>query len=286
METQLLETKDLIAAQVLAMMELLTTYGLSVIYAIIVLFVGWYAAGLISRAVKSGLERTTHVDATITSFATSTTRYFVLAVVIITVLQLFGIQTTSLIAVLGAASLAIGLALQGTLSNVAAGVMLLIFRPFRIGDYVEVADESGTVKSISLFITELATPDNVQIIIPNGDAWGSAVKNYSAHPTRRCDITVGIGYDDDMDAAMETFRKVIAEEDRIHAVPEPFVAITNLGDSAVDVTMRVWCQASDFWPLKFHLTKRLKEALDEAGISIPYPHMQVVANSQAEATGS
>lgn len=276
MEQQLLETKDLITAQVFALIELATTYGLSVVYAIIVLIVGWWAAGAISRAVRKGLQHTHRLDATIVEFAASTVRYFILAVVVITVLQLFGIQTTSLIAVLGAASLAIGLALQGTLSNVAAGVMLLIFRPFRAGDYVEVAGESGTVKSISLFVTELATPDNIQIVIPNGDVWGNAVRNYSAHPTRRVEIKVGIGYDDDMDKAMAVFHRVIDADDRIHRIPEPFVAITALGDSAVEVTARVWCATGDFWPLKFDLTKRLKEALDGEGISIPFPHMQIV----------
>lgn len=276
MESQLLETKDVIAVQMTAVIELLTTYGLSVIYAIVILIVGWMAAGMIGRGVRKALRRTNRVDETITGFAASTTRYFVLAVVIISVLQLFGIQTTSLIAVLGAASLAIGLALQGTLSNVAAGVMLLIFRPFRVGDYVEVAGQSGTVRAISLFVSELATPDNVQIIIPNGQAWGSAVRNFSAHPTRRVDITVGISYDDDMDKALAIFRQVIGADERIHADPEPFVAITNLGDSSVDVTLRVWCVAGDYWGLKFDLIKRIKEALDGAGISIPYPHMQVV----------
>ncbi|AXS39424.1 mechanosensitive ion channel domain-containing protein [Breoghania sp. L-A4] len=276
MESQLLQTKDLVAAQVVAVAEMLTTHGLSVIYAIIMLVVGWTAAGMIGRAVRSALRRTARVDETITVFAASTAHYFVLAVVIISVLQLFGFQTTSLIAVLGAASLAIGLAMQGTLSNVAAGVMLLIFRPFRVGDYVEVAGEAGTVKSLSLFLTELATPDNVQIIVPNSEAWGASVRNYSAHPTRRVDITIGISYEDDMDAAIATFRQTIGADARIHAMPEPFVAITNLGDSAVDVTLRVWCAAPDYWALKFDLIKRLKEALDTAGISIPYPHMQLV----------
>lgn len=279
MEDQLLETKDVLTAQISAVVELLTTYGLNVIYAIIILIVGWSAAGMIGRGVRKALQQTDRVDETVTGFAASTARYFVLAVVIISVLQLFGIQTTSLIAVLGAASLAIGLALQGTLSNVAAGVMLLIFRPFRVGDYIEVAGQSGTVKTISLFLTELATPDNVQIIVPNGQAWGSAVRNYSAHATRRVDLTLGIGYDDDMDKALAIFREVIGADERIHADPKPFVAITNLGDSSVDVTLRVWCQADDYWGLKYDLTKRLKEALDAAGVSIPYPHMQVIQQS-------
>ncbi|WP_321335557.1 mechanosensitive ion channel domain-containing protein [Breoghania sp.] len=277
MEDQILKTRDLIEVQLASFMELGTLYGLSVIYAIIVLIVGWWAAGKISSLVARACERSDHIDATIGGFATSITRYAVLALVIITVLQLFGFQTTSLVAIIGAASLAIGLALQGTLSNLAAGVMLLFFRPFHVGDFVELAGNTGTVKNLTLFFTELATADNVKIIIPNGDVWGSAVTNYSAHATRRCDITVGISYDDDMDKAKEVFRTVIAEETRILADPEPFVEITNLGDSAVDVTLRVWVLSSDLWSVRWFLIKRLKESLDEAGINIPYPHMQVVA---------
>ncbi|MEP3276372.1 MAG: mechanosensitive ion channel domain-containing protein [Stappiaceae bacterium] len=252
-----------------------TGVGLNVIYAVIILLIGWWIANLTKRMLRRAMDKTNHVDDTIAGFASSLARYFVLAVVLIAVLQLFGIETTSLVAVLGATTLAIGLALQGTLSHVAAGVMLLLFRPFKIGDYVEIGGQAGTVKEITLFTTELATPDNVQIIMPNGEAWGSAVVNYSAHSTRRVDITIGIGYEDSMDKAMETFKAVIASEERIHKSPDPFVAITNLGDSAVDVTLRVWCAAGDYWGLKFDLTKNLKEALDAEGISIPYPQMDV-----------
>ncbi|MEI2386399.1 mechanosensitive ion channel domain-containing protein [Breoghania sp. JC706] len=279
MEDQILQTRDLIELQLASLMRLMAVYGLNVIYAIIILFVGWWAASKIAGSVRRACERSRHVDETITGFASSITRYAIIALVIITVLQLFGFQTTSLVAVIGAASLAIGLALQGTLSNLAAGVMLLFFRPFKVGDYVELAGNAGTVKNLTMFFTELATADNVMIIIPNGDVWGSAVTNYSAHPTRRCDITVGISYDDDMDTAKEVFHKVIAEESRILADPEPFVEITNLGDSSVDVTLRVWTLSSDLWAVRWFLIKRLKEALDEAGISIPYPHMQVVGQA-------
>lgn len=280
MEDQILQTRDMIELQLAALVRIMTQYGLNVVYAILLLIVGWWAAGRIAAGVRRACDHTDRIDETITGFATSITRYAVIALVIITVLQLFGFQTTSLVAVIGAASLAIGLALQGTLSNLAAGVMLLFFRPFQVGDYVELAGNTGTVKTLALFFTELATVDNVKIIIPNSDVWGSAVTNYSGHPTRRCDITVGISYEDDMDTAKEVFRKVIAEESRILADPEPFVEITNLGDSSVDVTLRVWVAADDLWPVRWFLIKRLKEALDEAGITIPYPHMHVVAQGQ------
>ncbi|PTW62324.1 small conductance mechanosensitive channel [Breoghania corrubedonensis] len=284
MEDQILQTRDLIELQLATFTQMMARYGLSVVYAIIVLIVGWWAAGRIANVVRRACERSDHIDNTVTGFASSITRYSVIALVIITVLQLFGFQTTSLVAVIGAASLAIGLALQGTLSNLAAGVMLLFFRPFQVGDFVELAGNTGTVKNLTMFFTELATADNVKIIIPNGDVWGSAVTNYSSHPTRRCDITVGISYDDDMDKAKKVFHAVIAEEPRILADPDPFVEITNLGDSSVDVTLRVWTSSADLWAVRWFLIKRLKEALDEAGISIPYPHMQMVG--QVPSTGT
>ncbi|WP_346432855.1 mechanosensitive ion channel domain-containing protein [Breoghania sp.] len=169
MESQILQTYDLIELQLTAFMQVLTTYGLSVIYAILLLIVGWWWAAKISAVVRHACERTDHIDDTITGFAASITRYAIIALVIITVLQPFGFQTTSLVAVIDAASLTTGLALQGTLSNLAAGIMLLFFRPFQVGDYVDLAGNTGTVKNLALFFTELATVDNVKIIIPNSD---------------------------------------------------------------------------------------------------------------------
>jgi small conductance mechanosensitive channel len=184
----------------------------------------------------------------------------------------FGIQATSLVAVLGAASLAIGLALQGTLSNLAAGFMLILFRPFKVGQYIDAGGTAGTVKEINLFVTELATPDNVQIIVPNAKIWGSIITNYSFHPTRRVDLTFGIDYGDDADKAMEVIRTVATADERVHAEPGPWMRVTNLGDSSVDIGVRLWCNASDYWELKFAMTRAVKEAFDKAGISIPYPH--------------
>jgi small conductance mechanosensitive channel len=251
--------------------KLVTTYGLDVVGAIVILIVGWIAAGWSERAVGRMLGRSSRVDETLRMFFGNMVRYVVLIFTVLAVLDQFGAQTASLLAVFGAGALAIGLALQGTLSNVAAGVMLLIFRPFKIGDYVETAGHGGTVKALSLFVTELATPDNVQILIPNGQVWGSAVENYSAHPTRRVDIVMSIAYDDDIAAAMESCNRVIAEEPRIHAEPEPFIGVAELADSSVNLVLRLWCDASDYWPVKFDLTRKLKERFDSDGLTIPFP---------------
>ena len=254
---------------------LLTTYGLSVLGGLVVLIVGWTIAGWARRAVDRGLGKIESIDVTLRSFLASATRYLILVLTVLAVLSEFGIQTASLITVFGAASLAIGLALQGTLSNLAAGVMLLFFRPFHVGDYIEAGGHAGTVKAIDLFMTEFATPDNVRILVPNGNIWGGAVVNYSHHATRRVDLLIGIDYGDDMDKAIETIRGVIAADERVHDDPEPLVVIGELADNSVNIVIRVWCDAANYWPLKFGMTKALKESLDKAGISFPFPQRTV-----------
>ncbi|PVB63207.1 mechanosensitive ion channel domain-containing protein [Labrenzia sp. 011] len=240
--------------------------------AVMVLVIGWFLAGFLSALVKRRIVSHPRIDDTIGGFAASVVRWLVLLVTLIAVLQLFGIQATSLVAVLGAGTLAIGLALQGTLSDIAAGVMLIIFRPYRIGQYVDIGGTSGTVKDLNIFVTELVTPDNVQIIMPNGQAWGTVLTNYSAHPTRRLDLTFGIDYGDDADKAIQIILDVANADGRVHKDPEPWVRVTNLGDSSVDLGVRIWCEAADYWELKFHMLKSVKEAFDAGGISIPYPH--------------
>jgi len=254
---------------------LVTSYGLSVIGAVVILIVGFVIAGWVRRSVEKGLSKFRKVDETLRSFFSSLAYYAVIVFTIIAVLSQFGVETTSFIAVLGAAGLAIGLALQGTLSNVAAGVMLLLFRPFKVGDYVEGGGLAGTVKDISLFVTELATPDNVQIIAPNAQLWGSAIKNYSFHPTRRVDIVIGIAYEDDVEKALGAIVEESKKDSRVLADPAPMAAVTDLGDSSVNFTVRVWCNAADYWDLKFDLTKNLKNRMDAEGITIPYPQRTV-----------
>lgn len=255
--------------------EQAVTYGASIVGALIILIVGWIAARLISNFVRTKVKARESVDSTIAEFAADLTRYTILAFVIIAVLNQFGVQTASLIAVFGAAGLAVGLAMQGTLSDLASGVMLLIFRPFKIGDYVEAGGQAGTVQSISLFVTKFNTPDNVHIIAPNSDVWGSAVKNYSHNATRRVDIAVGIAYDANIDQAMNAARDVMVSDARTLDDPEPFVAVTDLGDSSVNLILRVWCDKADYWPVKFDLTKTIKERLDAEGIEIPFPQRTV-----------
>ncbi len=258
-----------------------TTYGLNVVAAIVILIIGLWIAGWSKRTVQRQLNKRANFDRMLAGFLSSLVKYFIVAFTLIAVLGKFGVQTTSLIAVLGAAGLAIGLALQGTLSNVAAGVMLLIFRPFKVGDYVDAGGIAGTVKDVSLFISELSTPDNVKIIVPNAQVWGAAIKNFSGYATRRVDIVVGISYGDNIDAAFQAVKDTIAADSRVHADPAPMVAVTDLGDSSVNLTVRVWTDGANYWGVKFDLTKAIKEKLDAAGIEIPFP--QRVVHLQKEA---
>jgi small conductance mechanosensitive channel len=260
------------ADQVLATV---TEYGIDIVGAIAILIIGWIASKWVQRAVRKALNRSDKVDAMLTSFFASLAKYLVLIFTGLMVLSQFGVQTASLIAVLGAAGLAIGLALQGTLSNVAAGVMILIFRPFKIGDYVEAGGQAGTIKAVTLFITELSTPDNVQIIVPNSQIWGSAVVNYSFHDTRRVDLALGISYEDNIEMAVEAINQTIGADARVLKDPEPMVAVSELADSSVNFVIRIWCDAADYWALKFDMTRALKEKMDSEGISIPYPQQTV-----------
>lgn len=261
---------------------LVALYGLSVVGAIVILVIGLWASGWARRATERGLMRTGKVDATLSRFFGSLVKYVVIAFTVIAVLSEFGVQTASLIAIFGAAGLAIGLALQGTLSNVAAGVMLLLFRPFKVGDFIDGGGVSGTVKGITLFVTELATPDNVQVIAPNGQMWGSAIKNFSAHPTRRVDFLIGIDYGDNIDTAIATLQRVSAGDDRVHKDPEPFIVVGELGDSSVNLIVRLWVDAGNYWGVKFDLTKAFKEQLEADGISIPFPQQDVHMHQAAE----
>ncbi len=268
MEQSVNETADQVIATV-------TGYGLDIVGAIAILVVGWIASKWVRSAVTKALGKSENIAPMLSSFFASLARYLVLIFTGLMVLSQFGVQTASLIAVLGAAGLAIGLALQGTLSNVAAGVMILIFRPFKIGDYVEAGGQAGTIKAVTLFITEMTTPDNVQIIVPNSQVWGSSVVNYSFHDTRRLDLALGISYEDNIELAVEAINQTIGADARVLKDPEPLVAVSELADSSVNFVIRVWCNASDYWPLKFAMTRALKEKMDSEGISIPYPQQTV-----------
>ncbi|MFC4349125.1 mechanosensitive ion channel family protein [Kordiimonas lipolytica] len=248
-----------------------TDMGLTIIAAILVLIIGLWLAGVVERRLNAMFKRSDKIDATVSTFLASLAKYVVIIFTGIALLDQFGIETTSLVAVLGAAGLAIGLALQGTLSNLAAGVMLLIFRPFKVGQFVEVGGHAGTVKGISLFLTKLDTGDNVRITIPNNSVWGSSIRNFNHHDTRRLQIVYGIGYGDDIDKAMAIIKSCIEADERCMKDPEPVIAVTSLGESSVDIMVRVWCASGDYWALNWHLLKTVKERFDADGVSIPYP---------------
>lgn len=256
-------------------------FGAQAIGALIVLIIGLRVAGWLGRLVRSVSMKQESIDDTLGNFFGSMVRWAVTAAVFIAVLQVFGVPATSFVAVLGALTLAIGLSLQGALGNIASGVMIMIFRPYKLGDYVEAAGAAGTVKDINLFQTVLATPDNVQIMVPNSQAIDGVIKNYSGYSTRRVDVTFGIDYGDDIDKAIGIIRSIVDADDRIMRDPEPFAKVVNLGDSSVDIATRNWVQASDYWDVKFDLTKQVKEAFDKQGISIPYPHQVEIVKEVA-----
>lgn len=263
---------------------LISTWGLSVVGAIVVLIVGRIVAGSIRSGVRRGLERA-GTDGALVPFLSSIAYYVALAVVAIAVLNLFGIETTSLVAVLGAAGLAVGLALQGTLSNFAAGTMLLLFRPIRLGDYVEVAGVAGTVVEIGIFTTTMNTPDNIKIICPNTRVYGDIIKNFSANDTRRIDLVLGVAYGDDLGVAIDAITRVVQAESRILAEPAPTIEVGELGESSVDIVVRPWVAGSDYWPTRFALTRALKEGIEAAGCSIPFPQRDVHMIEMARKAG-
>ena len=254
-----------------ALLPTFVEHGLSMLSAILILIAGFWFAGKARTWTISGIARVPGIDEMLQNFFGTMVRYLVLIFTLLAVLAKFGVQTASLIALLGAAGLAVGLALQGTLSNVAAGVMLLIFRPFGAGHYVEVGGIGGTVKLLSLFTTELTTPDNVQIFVPNSQIWGQALKNYSFHATRRVDFSFGISYGDDIGKAMQIIREALDADARCLKAPEAFIGVISLGDSSVDIVTRVWVMNADYWPVYFDLMRGVKERFDEGGITIPFP---------------
>jgi small conductance mechanosensitive channel len=262
--------------------NLIATWGLRVIGALAVLIIGRIIAGSLRSTTRRLLERS-KVDTTLVPFLASLVYYLVIAFVVIAVLGLFGIPTASLIAVMGAAGLAVGLALQGTLSSFGAGVMLLVFRPFRVGDYVEVAGAAGSVQEIAIFTTTLNTPDNVRITIPNSAVFGDTIKNYTANDTRRNDLVIGIGYGDDIAKAIQTITSVLQADERVLKDPAPVIAVNELGDSSVNLVVRPWCSKANYWALRWDLTRAIKEKLEAAGCSIPFPQRDVHLFQESQA---
>ena len=273
LETELMQGKTL--ADLLTLEFLVGAVG-SVLGAIVILLLGWMISSWLQTRVENLGRRNKHLDEMLFEFLASIVRYVVLGFTVLFVLNTFGVKTTSVVAVIGAAGLAIGLALQGTLSNVAAGVMLILFRPIKIGDFVVIAGEMGTVKQINLNYTVLADLSNVQVIVPNSEVWGNVITNYSVNQTRRAEWTFGVGYGANLKTAEEIIRSTIMGDERAKADPEPFIQVTNLGDSSVDFLVRVWCSADDYFAFKADMTRKVKEALDEGGVDIPFPTRTIV----------
>lgn len=270
--------EDLMNPETLAtLVETGIAAGTNVVLAAIILIIGLMIAGSVRKAIRSAVYKSERMDDTLGAFFGSLAYYGIMAMVVIAMLGTFGIPTTSFVATLGAASLAIGLALQGTLSNLAAGVMLILFRPYRLGDWVELAGTSGAVKEITLFTTVLATGDNKKIIVPNGKSWGDTITNYSANPTRRVDLVFSIDYGDDITKAQDVITQVLSGDARVHADPAVFTAVTAHGESSVDIVARAWCDTGDYWGVHFDAMKNVKEAFDKNSISIPYPHRVNIA---------
>ena len=257
------------------MIELGTSYGLELIAALMILVFGWWLAGRVQKLILRALDRLPRMDATLKPFLSSLARYAIIAVTLVAVLARLGVETTSIIAVLGAAGLAIGLALQGTLQNIAAGIMLLVLRPFKVGDYIDAGGISGTVDQIGLFTTDMTTFDGVYQSVPNSSLWNTSILNYSRLPTRRMDVPVGIAYEDDVERAMALLLEHLKQDERVLEDPAPQVLVTNLGESSVDLSLRCWSERSNFWALKFELNKKVKLWLDAEGISIPFPQRDV-----------
>ena len=261
--------------------DILLELGLQVVFAIVIFLIGIRVAKVCEKLTKKAIEKK-KVDKAVGSFLASLVYALVFAATVLMALSQVGVETTSFVAILGAAGLAVGLALQGSLSNFASGVLIIILRPFKSGEFIEAAGESGSVSKIEIFSTELLTPDNKTIIIPNSAIMGGAITNYSRQATRRVDITVGVSYDACLKQTRDVLEKVIKSNDKILKDPEFFVGVVSLGDSSVNFVTRSWAKTEDYWDVYFYLQEQFKLALDEAGISVPFPQMDVHLNKVGE----
>jgi small conductance mechanosensitive channel len=258
--------------------QLVNTYvipwGIKIVLALVIFFVGRWVAKLVTRLAQRLMKRS-GMDDMLVNFIGSILGGILVLVVIIAALDQLGVDTTSLIALIGAAGLAIGLALQDSLKNFSSGVMLIVFRPFTTGNFVEAGGTMGIVEKITIFNTVMRTPDNREVIVPNGAIYGGTITNYSARDTRRVDMVFGISYDDDIKKAKQILERLVAEDERVLEDPAPQVALSELADSSVNFVVRPWVKAEDYWALKFDYTEKVKLTFDAEGISIPYPQMDV-----------
>jgi small conductance mechanosensitive channel len=265
---------DQVSAYADTAIELLMTYGPKLILAIVVLFVGLWIVNRIVRLVGKGMERS-NAEPTLAKFLSSLVSIGLKALLLISVASMIGIETTSFIAILGAAGLAVGLALQGTLANFAGGALILLFKPYKIGDFVDAQGVAGTVAGIQIFNTIIKTADNKVIIVPNGSISNGIITNYSAEATRRVDFVFGIGYGDDIGKAKSILERLVTEDSRTLADPAHQIVVSELADSSVNITARVWVNAADYWGLYFDLTEKVKLTFDDENVSFPFPQQDV-----------
>lgn len=256
------------------LMDFAVVYGLRLIGAVLALIIGLWIVGKISKSLRKLMEKR-DLDPSLRGFLGTLLSITLKVLVIISVLSMVGIQMTSFIAILGAASLAIGLSLQGSLQNFAGGIIILILKPFKVGDFIDGQGHMGTVEDIQIFTTQLKTVDNKVITIPNGGLANSAITNFSKKETRRVDWTFGIAYGDSYEKAREILMRLIEEDSRIHKDPAPFIALSSLGDSSVNIVVRVWLNAADYWNVFFEMNEKVYKTFSEEGINIPFPQMDV-----------
>ncbi|MDW6093909.1 small-conductance mechanosensitive channel MscS [Vibrio rhizosphaerae] len=257
--------------------DILLQYGVNIIAAILILFFGNIFVKVIAGSVAKVLRKK-DMDPAVVEFIHGLVRYLLFVIVLIAALGRIGVQTASVVAVIGAAGLAVGLALQGSLSNFAAGILIVAFRPFKSGDYVEVAGVAGSVESIQIFQTILKTPDNKMVVVPNSSVIGGAITNYSRHATRRIDLMIGVSYSADLQKTKRILRETVERDERILKEPDMTIGVHTLADSSVNFVVRPWVKTADYWPVYFDLMMNIKEALDANGIEIPFPQMSVHLN--------
>ena len=265
-------------ADVNKMIEFLQTdglaFGIDLVIALVIFFVGRIVISIIVRGISKAMQKN-DVEKTLETFVCNLVRMALLIVVVIAAIGQLGIQTTSFIAIFGAAGLAVGLALQGSLSNFASGVLIVLFRPYKVGDFVEAAGIAGSVEQVQILTTILKTGDNKQVIVPNSQIMDSIITNYSANDTRRVDMVVGVSYDDDLDKVRKTLEEVVSADNRVLADPAMKIAVSELADSSVNFIVRPWCATSDYWPLTWDLTEAIKKRFDQDGISFPFPQQDI-----------
>lgn len=273
LERHLLNTVDTLLAVV-------TTYGLRVVGAIVTLIVGWTIANAVHKAIQRAGVRSKRVDQTITTFAASGAKYLIVAFTLISVLGSFGVQTTSFVAILGAAGLAIGLALQGTLGHVASGLLLVFFRPFRVGDTIEAGGVNGTVRSITLFVTEIDTADNIRVVVPNGMIWSGPMKNFTRNPTRRLELKFLLSYVEDATGALRLVHEIVVRDERVLEEPPPQLGLQTFADVGITILAQVWVLQANFQAVQFDLNRAVKEAFDKRGITMSFAQRKALLTAQ------